>query len=541
MPSKFAIVDIFAGPGGLAEGFSQVRGKNGARPFSIALSVEKDHAAHSTLLLRTFLRQFEGRLPRSYYEFLNGKTIEPNWAQLFPKEWNTASSEVLKFELGGSRSQTKLNTLLDKIRESNSGNVILIGGPPCQAYSIAGRSRNQSKVGYKPIEDKRHFLYREYIRILSRLRPAAFVMENVKGILSSSVDGVSKIFDAVLEDLRGGNENRERYRLVAITPRTSCFGGGACKLHACDFVVRAEDFGIPQMRHRVIVMGLRADIASTLPNHLFLNVRSPGAIASSVLNGIPKLRSGLSGMEDNEENWRAAALRALGKVSRGSRGLNSKQRRLFSKRVLAVKRALKKMKKLPGRTFKKGRVGVDRRCPEELRKWILEPALRTLPNHESRAHMESDLARYFYAAIFGEVVGRTPRSSDFPKRLAPAHDNWGTGVFSDRFRVQLRGKPSTTITSHIAKDGHYFIHPDPLQGRSLTVREAARLQTFPDNYFFKGTRTDQYTQVGNAVPPLLARKIGQALYRLLESGRVTHTSSTRLARAEPPARLNRVA
>jgi DNA (cytosine-5)-methyltransferase 1 len=134
--------------------------------------------------------------------------------------------------------------------------------------------------------------------------------------------------------------------------------------------------------------------------------------------------------------------------------------------------------------------------------------------------MASDLHRYLFASSFARVKGRSPQLMHFPKRLLPKHSNVELAVtsseyFADRFRVQLANKPATTITSHISKDGHHYIHPDSLQCRSLTVREAARLQTFPDNYFFCGNRTSQYIQVGNAVPPLLAVQIAAIVHELI--------------------------
>src|SRR6185437_1700824 len=156
--------------------------------------------------------------------------------------------------------------------------------------------------------------------------------------------------------------------------------------------------------------------------------------------------------------------------------------------------------------------------------WFRDARLQGICNHESRRHMKDDLWRYMFAACFAAINKKSPTLMDFPVELLPDHKNievMGSDeqevVFADRFRVQVKNRYSTTVTSHISKDGHYFIHYDPKQCRSLSVREAARLQTFPDNYFFMGGKTAQYHQVGNAVPPLLAWKLARIVALFFDS------------------------
>jgi DNA (cytosine-5)-methyltransferase 1 len=163
---------------------------------------------------------------------------------------------------------------------------------------------------------------------------------------------------------------------------------------------------------------------------------------------------------------------------------------------------------------KAGTLAVD-----EYEAWIHDERLIKPVQHEPRAHMVSDLARYRVMSRLAERLGKSPKYTDLPSTLHPEHNNVGrVGTpFTDRFRVQVWDAPSTTVVSHISKDGHYYIHPDPEQARSLTVREAARLQSFPDNYFFEGPRTQQFHQVGNAVPPLLSKQIGEIVADLLTS------------------------
>jgi DNA (cytosine-5)-methyltransferase 1 len=166
-----------------------------------------------------------------------------------------------------------------------------------------------------------------------------------------------------------------------------------------------------------------------------------------------------------------------------------------------------------GKSFIKGKIVLK---GNPLKKWYRDENLEGICNHETRAHMPEDLKRYFFLSLHAERNGFSLKmdEEDFLEEYLPKHKNAKSGKFTDRFRVQVADAPGTTVTSHISKDGHYFIHYDPYQCRSLTVREAARIQTFPDNYFFWGSRTAQYVQVGNAVPPLLANKIAKIVRTL---------------------------
>ncbi|WP_372782906.1 DNA cytosine methyltransferase [Phenylobacterium sp.] len=333
-------------------------------------------------------------------------------------------------------------------------------------------------------------------------------------MLSSSVQG-SRIFGKILMDLRGAGGEPDSYELFALgrDPNGAMWLQRA-DVHA-DYLVKAETFGVPQARHRVIIIGLRRDLvgkARTAPQAAYKP--APAAVLRHVLEGMPRLRSGLS-KNDGDGNWRVVAQlqmqRACDALAR-SEGL-----RHGSEVLAAATTEMEKFRSDGGLALlpeeRASPLSAD--CPEMLRDLIFDPLLETTPNHTSRKHMADDLARYFFCAIFAQVVGRAPKSYEFPNDLAPAHSSWSSGAFADRFRAQPWNSPATTITSHISKDGHYFIHPDPQQCRSLTVREAARLQTFPDNYLFLGNRTQQYVQVGNAVPPLLAREIAEALWRVL--------------------------
>jgi len=534
MDKPIAVVDLFSGPGGLAEGFAASGRTAGIDRYRIRVSIEKDPAAHQTLLLRSFLRQFGGKFPPEYYAFLNGESDEPDWAGLYPGQWRNAADEARCLELGQPETRDFLEGRIRDIRADHGGRTVLIGGPPCQAYSVAGRSRNAGIAGYVPHEDERHFLYQQYVDVLRQLEPAAFVMENVKGMLSSAVNGDS-IFLRVMSDLRS-SAGPDSYRLFALSPSSDggLFGFGP---QPKDFVVCSEEHGVPQARHRVIILGLRRDIADKLPptSPWVLQKRPSTVSVSDVIGAMPRQRSRLS-RADSTAAWHRAVRDAARRLRDPLSNVTEEQDRAFRVVIESVLRNEDRDQFVAVPAV--GGTELPESCPAALREWIFDSNLRSLPNNDTRSHMPSDLARYFFAASFARACGRSPRAGEFPETLEPNHRSWQTGAYADRFRVQLEDRPSRTVTCHIAKDGHYYIHPDPSQCRSLTVREAARLQTFPDNYLFKGNRTQQYVQVGNAVPPFLARQIADGLWNVFQN--LETQAPTQDPSALPKARSNNI-
>ncbi|MEW5893574.1 MAG: DNA cytosine methyltransferase [Pseudomonadota bacterium] len=505
------LIDLFAGPGGLSEGFSA---HMGATSFRIALSIEKDAAAHRTLELRSFFRQFPyGEAPELYYRYIRGEGVSREALfEAYPAQASIAADVAWYATLG----EVSMSEVIRRVERALDGAAhwVLLGGPPCQAYSIAGRARMKGMEGFKT--DHRHTLYREYLKILAAFRPTVFVMENVKGILSSRHQDKA-IFGRILEDMRNPwralraadrkhiphPESNNGYRIFSFsTPAI-----WDMQLRPSDYVIESERYGLPQKRHRVILLGIRDDYDVVPPV-----IEPAGQVVTvrDVIGGLPRLRSRLSEGERDGQFWARAVAKGRRSMKVGPEG-----------RPLA-KEIERELGHIPTDLDGGSCFVPAGEPPRALSKWLWDPRVGGAIQHETRAHMPSDLHRYFFAACFAAKHGRSPKVHEFPKALWPNHANvipdehGRVNEFADRFRVQLWDAAATTITAHLAKDGHYFIHPDPLQCRSLTVREAARLQTFPDNYFFEGNRGDQFRQIGNAVPPFLAYQLADVVAEVLD-------------------------
>jgi DNA (cytosine-5)-methyltransferase 1 len=515
------VIDLFAGPGGLGEGFSSL-----PDAFDIKLSIEKDKNAHQTLELRSFSRQFrKGELPEAYYKLLREKSLKKRSEKQidlfnkYPKHAKAAKDEAWLCELGNPEFPSNLidTRIISALKSSNEW--LLIGGPPCQAYSMAGRSR----VGGIDAEDQRVYLYKEYLRIIAKHHPTVFVMENVKGLLSAKVEG-ERVFDWMLRDLKNpglvfNNYKSPTYKVYSLSSEPNSFDskGNPIYTDERDYLIKSENYCVPQKRHRVILLGVRSDII--VKPSILKKVKQETTL-KSIIGDLPQLRSGISkkliltkkikgktkryyeNIEDSQVNWNRLIIEFTKEIEtlNGFRGQNTP-------------------KNNPVNT---GSEFIECETPRDknpLKSWFEDQRLNGVCNHQSRSHLVQDLKRYLFAGIYTKTHGRFPRMNDFAKHsrdLLPEHLSAESGKFNDRFRVQLPGVAATTITSHISKDGHYFIHYDTDHCRSFTVREAARIQTFPDNYLFCGPRTSQFQQVGNAVPPYLAFQIAEIVKQIFK-------------------------
>ncbi|MDB4634101.1 DNA cytosine methyltransferase [Rubripirellula sp.] len=524
------IIDLFAGPGGMSEGFARYPFDNPQETiFRTSLGVEACDKAHATLTLRHFTHQFPSdSLPNEYYETLQKLTKPTFQSELeatrelydrFGEEAQLAKDSALCEKLGiGTRG--KIARRIKRAVEHKK-HWVLLGGPPCQAFSNAGVSRNKGIEGYELNSDHRTYLYQEFVHVLKKQLPSVFVMENVPGMLACKIAGksISKRIWTDLSNPEGLKKRnpKKRYRLFSLSTGKPANINDSEETGK-DFVVRMENYGVPQARHRVIILGIREDLElNELP--MTLNSAVPNTCLEDVIADLPELRSGLS-KDDTPENW----IKAISKLR-----LSAWYKRPQKKHKATIQLIKETLNKLLVPDSDRGQnwshYSTSPRA-KKLKHWYSDPKLKGTLNHTTKMHMASDLHRYLFATCFAKEgeENKSPLLSDFPQQLLPEHKNvqqalikktLGQVGFKDRFTVQLPDKPASTITSHLHKDGHKFIHYDPKQCRAITPREAARIQTFPDNYYFCGGQSASYLQIGNAVPPVLSHQIAEIVEAVL--------------------------
>lgn len=416
--NKFVYIDLFAGAGGLSEGFL----REGFEPIA---HVEIDAAACYTLKTRTAYHYLKSANKYDIYvSYLKG---EINREELYSKVPSELLNSIINLPIGDEHN-SNIHETIEKLLGKNEVDLI-IGGPPCQAYSLVGRARSAN--GMKG--DSRNFLYVHYAKFLEKYNPKMFVFENVLG-LKSAGDGIYL-------------KNMEKLFLKK---------GYEMKL----FTIEANNFGVLQKRKRIIIIGWKISLSPNVPNlEAICNVGNH--TVNELFADLPKIQAG-----EGKDKY-------LKYKTQTNDYLNTK---------------------------------------------CIRNGIEILTQHIARPNTQQDKEIYRIAVKKWNSEKARLNYNDLPERLK-THQNRTS--FFDRFKVVAADEPhSQTVVAHISKDGHYYIHPDINQNRSITVREAARLQSFPDDYYFEGVkesanRTAAFKQIGNAVPPLMANEIAKRMKNLL--------------------------
>ncbi len=404
-------IDLFAGAGGLSEGFI----RSGYKPIA---HVEMDRDACLTLKTRLAFHYLKRRNQLDVYLSYLKKEISRE--ELYNKIPQELIDSVVNEKIS-ERTLPSLFSTIDALRGIQSVDII-IGGPPCQAYSTIGRARLDTDAN----RDSRKFLYKLYAKFLAKYNPKIFVFENVPGLASS---GNGKYLTDMLRAFTDLGYTAEHKTL------------------------NAADFGVVQNRRRIIIVGWKKELNLSYPDFKISSIIKK---VSDVLLDLPELSAG----ESQDIAYYTTT---------------------------------------PNKYLQRAgiRNGID-----------------FTTQHIARPHNTNDKKIYKKAITLWDDEQRRIKYTDLPESLQ-THKN--KEAFLDRFKVVASElEASHTLVAHIAKDGHYYIHPDEKQLRSLTVREAARIQSFPDDYYFEGTRTTAFKQIGNAVPPLMGNQIALKLKNFLK-------------------------
>lgn len=404
------VIDLFAGAGGLSEGFIQAG-------YSMIGHVEMDKHAANTLRTRMIYHELRKRKLLSVYEdYIKGDiTLE----EVIEKYNLQDIAESVFCE----KIDEDYKSLIGKLRRIVGDRKIdvVVGGPPCQAYSYIGRARDINRMK----NDDRNYLYKYYVEFLKAFQPKVFVFENVPGLISAG----------------GGQYLQDMQKLMKKAGYDTDYR-----------ILNAVNYGVPQNRRRVILIGWNDE--SKLDSYPLPNEVKRSYKVKDIFSDLPPLVAG-GGAEVQERKARNFILEDIG---------------------------------------------------------VASDTFNLLIDHRTRPHNARDLEIYDYAVKL-KGRGENLKYNNLPDKLKTHKNEKG---FLDRFKVvDENADGSHTVVAHIGKDGHYYIHPDLKQNRSLSIREAARLQTFPDDYKFEGPRNSRYKQIGNAVPVLLAKNIAYEIKKYI--------------------------